>query len=98
MPKSQQPVEWGLHTDVTRNRPSIGTRAARWFGAVPLPWAAGLQSSPKTVGPGSTARESAETSPRREPAAYQYRMHPGEITEPWRRGRVIASEQKKGEG
>ena len=33
----------------------------------------------------------AETSPLRDPAAYQYRMDPGEITELWRRGSVIAS-------
>jgi 6-phosphogluconate dehydrogenase len=33
----------------------------------------------------------AETSPLRDPAAYQYRMDLGEITELWRRGSVVAS-------
>jgi 6-phosphogluconate dehydrogenase len=91
MPRSQQPVEGGLHADVTRNRPSIGTRVARWFGAVALPWVAGRRLSTKAVGPGSTARVNAETRPLPDPAAYRYRMSMVEITELRRRGRVIAS-------
>jgi hypothetical protein len=81
MPRSQQPVEGGLHADVTGNRPSIGTRVARWLGAAELPWVAGRRLSTKAVGPGSTARVNAETRPLPDPAAYRYRMSMGEIAD-----------------